>query len=272
MGGEVLVLGIVGMLTWLIPFFGLPIPLIGLVWGIIILRRKPARKWLVTSGVVLCSLGLSLSIFYSVISAINPPSTVNTGPPPDIDLTVQEIPEPGSVAWVADGVITDGEYFNTEQLGNNYTLYWNNDSEYIYIGMQATTTGWVALGIQLDLRSNKDIDMILGYVRGNEVTVYDLFSIEVGTDHPGLYPRDRALGGSEDVTAFGGVEGAGGTPDEEDEEIIYTVIEFKRKLNTGDQYDQPLFEGANTIVWSYGPDDLRDSPYVEQGYWVIEIR
>ncbi len=113
MGGEVLVLGIVGMLTWLIPFFGLPIPLIGLVWGIVILRRKPARKWLVTSGVVLCSLGLSLSIFYSVISVVNPPGAVDTGPPPDSGLTVQDIPEPGSIAWAADGVITDGEYFNT---------------------------------------------------------------------------------------------------------------------------------------------------------------
>lgn len=272
MGGEVLVLGIVGMLTWLIPFFGLPIPLIGLVWGILILRRKPAKKWLVTSGVVLCSLGLSLSIFYSVISVMSPSSAVDTGPPPDIDFTVPEIPEPGSVAWAADGVISDGEYFNTIQLGKSYTLYWSNDSEYIYIGMKAETSGWVALGIQLDLRSNKDIDMILGFVRNDEVTIYDLFSIEVGTDHPGLYPRDIVLGGSKDVTVFGGTEGLAGAIVDEDDDTIYTVIEFKRKLNTGDQYDQPLFEGANTIVWSYGPDDLRDSPYVEQGYWVIEIQ
>ncbi len=272
MGGEVLVLGIVGMLTWLIPFFGLPIPLIGLVWGIVILRRKPARKWLVTSGVVLCSLGLSLSIFYSVIFVINSTSAVDTGPPSDIDFTIPDIPEPGSVAWAADGVITDGEYFNTEPLSENYTLYWSNDSEYIYVGMKAETTGWVALGIQLDLRSNKDIDMILGFVRNDEVTIYDLFSKDFDPDHPGLYPRDIVLEGSKDVTAFGGVEGIDDTAEEGEEETIYTVIEFKRKLNTGDQYDQPLFEGANTIVWSYGPDDLRDSPYVEQGYGVIEIQ
>lgn len=272
MGGEALVLGIVGMLTWLIPFFGLPIPIIGLVWGIIALRKKPANKWLATSGVVLCSIGLVLSAGYSAISVFvsnDPPFTASddngytyTPPPPTS-------PDPGSVEWSADGVITQGEYTNSKQFGERFYLYWNSDGEYIYIAMVAETTGWVALGIPPYLTS-ENVDLILGFVSGGRTTIYDLFSAQ----YPEFRPQDIELGGSDDIIEFGGSEGAeimDESTSDEDEGVTRTIIEFKRRLNTYDQYDQPLLEGANIIIWAYSSADTRDAPVTEWGFEVIEI-
>lgn len=268
MGGEVLVLGIVGMLTWLIPIFGLPIPLIGLIWGIIILRKKPARVWLVRSGVILCSLGLALSSFYTVIDALNPPINVTTGTlPEDYEFTPPVYVEPGSVGWTADGVIDEGEYFNVNIVNERFELYWNSDGEYIYIGIKAATTGWVALSIQPDPNKYDDVDIVLGYITGRDAVVYDMF----GTGYLGLRAQDRVLGGSDDIIEYGVGEGISGEETEDEEAVTFTTIEFKRKYDTGDLYDHPLLAGVNLIGWAYGPDDSSDSPYTEDGYEVIEL-
>jgi len=153
--------------------------------------------------VVLCSLGLFLSVGYSVISVISPApiTTTTTGgpytPPPEPEIAKE---------WVADGKITLGEYTKTLSPGGSYQLHWTNDEEYIYVGIKVATTGWVALGIQPDLRSEKNIDMILGFVRGGEkiTIIYDMFSAV----QPGLYVQDLVLGGFNDVVEFGGAEGA----------------------------------------------------------------
>jgi hypothetical protein len=53
-----LVLGILGLLTWIIPLLGLPVSITGLVFGINALKR--VRKGMAVAGVVLCSIGLLL--------------------------------------------------------------------------------------------------------------------------------------------------------------------------------------------------------------------
>ncbi len=54
------VLGCIGLVAWLIPLFGFPITIIGLVLGI---RRKS------TAGIILCIIGLVLTIINSAIGA-----------------------------------------------------------------------------------------------------------------------------------------------------------------------------------------------------------
>jgi hypothetical protein len=269
MGGEILVLGIVGMMTWLIPFFGLPIPLIGLVWGIVVLRKKPARIWLVRSGVILCSLGLALSTFYSVISVLNPPGgDLVSDFPSDYEYTPPDIIEPGSVSWQADGVIEEGEYYDMDVVSETVTLYWNSDGEYVYIGMQVVTTGWVAFGIQPDPRNERDVDMILGYVSGNDNdTFFDLFS----PDRSVFNARDTALNGTDDILDSGATEFMGENADDDEEELTYTVIEFKRAYDTGDVNDHALYSGNNAIVWSYGAEDSRDTQPVEREFTFISL-
>lgn len=55
-----LVLGITGMLAWLIPFIGLPINLTGLILGMF--GWKSSSRDMATAGMVLSSIGLVLSI------------------------------------------------------------------------------------------------------------------------------------------------------------------------------------------------------------------
>lgn len=62
-----LVLGLIGMVAWFIPLFGLPITIVGLVLGIKGLASS--RRGLATAGVVLCIIGLVASIANSAIGA-----------------------------------------------------------------------------------------------------------------------------------------------------------------------------------------------------------
>jgi hypothetical protein len=241
MGGEVLVLGIVGLLTWLIPFF-----------------------------VVMCSLGLFLSGGYSIVTLmVNTPTTTTSTPLPGDGGPLLPPVDTGPVEWAADGEITFGEYDDSQLLAPSYEIFWNSDSEYIYVGIQVRTDGWVAVGLQPDIRSNTNVDMIMGFVvGGNEVFIYDLFNAE----YPGLNPQDAVLGGTSDILLAGGKEGQ--TVDAEDDDtgnFFYTTIEFMRKLNTGDQYDQIFFDGPNTIIWAYSNVDSRDAAPFDQGYGVLEV-
>lgn len=161
---------------------------------------------------------------------------------------------PTPVDWSADGIITPGEYSGTNTYGN-YEIHWSSDEQYIYIGMKANTNGWVALGIQPGSRM-KDADMIFGFVQDSETTVYDLFS----TGDFGPHPPDTDLGGTYDVIESGGREEGG-----------YTTIEFKRLLNTGDEYDNPLQSGVNKIIWSYGSADELSLQHTARGYGEIDL-
>ena len=48
--------------------------------------------------------------------------------------------------WQADGVIMEGEYAHETTVGD-VNLWWTNDAEFLYLAMEASTTGWVAVGI-----------------------------------------------------------------------------------------------------------------------------
>jgi hypothetical protein len=62
-----LVLGIVGMIAWFIPLFGLPITIVGLVMGI--KASKSKKRGMAKAGVVLCIIGLVLTIINAAIGA-----------------------------------------------------------------------------------------------------------------------------------------------------------------------------------------------------------
>ena len=156
--------------------------------------------------------------------------------------------------WVADGVISAGEYTGSRNYGN-YELYWTSDATYIYIGMKAKTSGWIALGLQLGFRM-KDADMIMGNIKGGKVGVDDLFS----TGDFGPHLPDIQQGGVYNIIEFGGKEEGG-----------YIVIEFKRALDTGDKYDRPFVKGVNKIIWAYGSDSNTNMKHTSRGYGDIEL-
>ena len=62
MGIAALTLGIVSMVTWIIPPLGIPISVIGFILGIVALFVSKLQKGRAISGTVLCTISLILGI------------------------------------------------------------------------------------------------------------------------------------------------------------------------------------------------------------------
>ncbi|MDR1450809.1 MAG: DUF4190 domain-containing protein [Helicobacteraceae bacterium] len=63
-----LVLGIVGLFAWVIPLFGFPITITGLVMGVKA-RKSSEERGMATAGFVLCIIGLTLTLINASIGA-----------------------------------------------------------------------------------------------------------------------------------------------------------------------------------------------------------
>jgi hypothetical protein len=155
---------------------------------------------------------------------------------------------------VADGIISNGEYSKSKNLGG-FELNWHSDGQNIYFGIKAKTTGWISLGIQPGSKM-KGADIVLGYVEGGKVYVSDHFS----AGDFGPHKVDTEFGGNDNILEYGGSE-----------QGEYTTIEFKRALNTGDQYDNALSPGIVDIIWAFGSDDKPAQKHITRGYGQIDL-
>ena len=158
-------------------------------------------------------------------------------------------------AFAADGIISNDEYSGYKDM-EGVEIYWANDSENAYIAIKAKTQGFVAIGLQPG-RTMKDADMVFGFVEGRDVAIYDMFS--TGNFEP--HKPDIELGGTDDILDFNGNESGG-----------YTIIEFSRKLSTGDKYDIDITAGINKLIWAFGNADNPDDKHSARGYGEIEIK
>ncbi len=149
--------------------------------------------------------------------------------------------EPGAGEWIPDGVISEGEYSKDLSLsGGNYIVHWKNDAENLYMALEGRAEGFVAIGFEPS-QAMKDADMVMGWVSRGKATVLDLYS----TGIYGPHPPDEDLGGTDDILEFGGDEANG-----------WTVIEFKRKMETGDGWDKAFKPGQTVdIIWSMSGSD-----------------
>ncbi|WP_297091659.1 DOMON domain-containing protein [Thermococcus sp.] len=160
--------------------------------------------------------------------------------------------------WKADGVIGENEYAHQLSLaGGKLVVYWRNDGEYLYMALKGQTTGWVAIGFE-PTDKMKDADMVFGWVQEGNAVVIDAYS--TGTYGP--HPPDEKLGGSSDIIEYAGKEENG-----------YTVIEFKRKLNTGDQYDKAFTPGQKVkfIFAMADADDFTTKHNIARGYGELKL-
>jgi hypothetical protein len=158
-----------------------------------------------------------------------------------VETTTTAPPAPGP-EWNADGTISAGEYDGEVTLSDGrMVVYWKTDGDMLYMGLWGRVTGWLAIGFEPTM-AMKDADMILGYVSGGQANVLDQYS--TGTFGP--HPSDTDLGGRYDIIEAGGSESGG-----------VTVIEFSRKLATGDRFDKVLTPG-NTVrfIWSMADADV----------------
>jgi hypothetical protein len=149
-----------------------------------------------------------------------------------------------SEEWKPDGVVGEDEYARSMVLqcqarqgytGGRMEISWKNDQEFLYMALNGSTSGWLAVGFE-PTEWMKDADIILGYVEGEKATVLDEYS----TGNYGPHIEDTMLGGTNDILQNGGRrDGAN------------TVIEFKRKLDTGDRFDRSMHSGETvSLIWA----------------------
>ena len=182
-----------------------------------------------------------------------PSTTLQSQPTPPIQPPVN--PPSASVRWTADGIITTGEYQNTMSYGD-YITNWSNDDQYVYIGIQAKTMGWVAIGFGATTFMN-NANIIQGYFSGGKAIVADQYS----TGNFGPHNDVTSMGGTYAILDSGGTQ-TNGT----------TIIEFKRKLDPGDKFHAALIKGSNKIIWAYCGDNQYLIKHVSRGTGEITIQ
>ena len=131
------------------------------------------------------------------------------------------------------------------------------EGDTIYFGIIGNTIGWVAIGFE-PTTSMKDADMVFAWVESNgTVVIYDAFS----TGNFGPHPPDTDLGGTTNILAFNGSEISG-----------KTIIEFSRRLMTGDQFDNDIpSSGTYNIIWAMGIEDNFGLQHNNRGSSTIDL-
>lgn len=160
--------------------------------------------------------------------------------------------QPGS--WEADGILADNEYVKVQTVGE-VEVYSRVDGDTLRLAMKAKTNGYVAIGFDPAERM-KDADIILGFVKDGKAVVADMYSTGV----TGPHPPDDQQGGKNDVTVFGGSKKDG-----------VTIIEFERKLVTGDSKDKIIKTGDNKIIWAVGDTEAATGKHVRRGSGILKL-
>ena len=178
------------------------------------------------------------------------PEPAKTNPPPASAPALSA--KPGE--WKPDGMITDNEYAKMQQFGE-LTVYSRIDGDKVRMALKAKTTGYVAIGFEPSQRM-QDADIILGFVKDGKATIADMYS----TGPTGPHPPDEQQGGKNDVSVFGGSNKDG-----------VTIIEFERKLDTGDAKDKVIKAGDNKIIWAISEEAAFSGKHPKRGGGVLKL-
>ncbi|MHB9034865.1 MAG: DOMON domain-containing protein, partial [Anaerolineae bacterium] len=163
---------------------------------------------------------------------VNTGSTSTAEKPASPTKASKDINNSTAAGWSADGLVTAGEYTHQGTAGP-LTVSWFNDSSYLYIALQARTTGWLSIGFDPD-RTHLGANIIIGAVANGSLTLLDSYgTLERGTYHT----PDTELGGMNNIVAAAGSYADG-----------VTTIEFQIPLDSGDQYDCTFQAGSNVSV------------------------
>ncbi|OPY49832.1 MAG: DOMON domain protein [Methanosaeta sp. PtaU1.Bin112] len=146
--------------------------------------------------------------------------------------------------WKADGAVGESEYSHSMLLqsparqgysGGEMIVSWRNDNENLYLAMNGSTDGWLAIGFE-PLEWMKNADIIIASVQEGKAVALD----EYCTGNYGPHLEDKMLGGTDDISEFAGSQKDG-----------QTVIELQRKLDTGDKFDKQFSPGQTiSMIWA----------------------
>jgi hypothetical protein len=159
-----------------------------------------------------------------------------------------------SSEWKPDGVISENEYDKVQKIGE-IEISTRIVGDEIMMAWKAKTTGYIAVGID-PKQVMKGADMIFGYVKDGQVYAEDTYCTGIFGPHP----ADIVQGGTMDIQMVGGSEKDG-----------VTVIELKRKLDTGDKTDKPLKPGKNKVIWAISNNDDITKKHNKRGSGTLEL-
>ena len=207
---------------------------------------------------LIVSLALLIGIVAGCGGAKQEPAKTNPPATPAQQVASQPAKAPALAAkpgdWKPDGLIADNEYAKMQQFGE-FEVYSRIDGDKVRMALKAKTNGYVAIGFEPAQRM-QDADIILGFVKDGKATVADMFS----TGPTGPHPPDEQQGGKNDVTVFGGSNKDG-----------VTVIEFERKLDTGDAKDKVIKLGDNKIIWAISDEAAFSGKHAKRGGGVLKL-
>lgn len=139
-----------------------------------------------------------------------------------------------------------------------FNLRWRVQGSDLEVELTGPSTGWVAVGFGGSYLMH-DSNIIIGAVSGSGVSIRDDFGIDSNT-----HVSDSSLqGGQQNVYDKSGSESSGST-----------TISFSTPLDSGDLYDNVLWEGQNcTVLLMCGADgnDNLDSDYATIANTTITI-
>jgi hypothetical protein len=172
------------------------------------------------------------------------------------ELTPAAAPGGAGTAWAPDGVIADGEYRHDVVIGEVH-VWWSNDDEYLYVGMEAATTGWIAVGLDPE-SAMAGANYSIGAVTQEGAILWDAYgTAPVGATHP----PDEDLGGTDDTVVYEGVEEAG-----------VTRFELQIPLDSGDEFDKALtIGGTYGVIAAVGSSDEYSAPHTSRAKGEITL-
>lgn len=118
-------------------------------------------------------------------------------------------------------------------------FHWQVAGKELAVKLIAKTEGWVGIGFNPE-KEMQGADFILGYVKGNRVSISDDFGNRA-TGHL----EDEKGGGKSSVLAFSGTE-----------QRKVTTLEFKIPLDSGEKTDAKIDPAGKTkVLLAYGSRD-----------------
>ncbi len=146
----------------------------------------------------------------------------------------------GQAARAIDGAISSGEYDHQYVAADiGMTVFWTVEGDEIRLAAQAPGKGWIAVGWGGEGPIMQGFDIVIGYVDSAGSHVQDNFA-----DDAAGHRADTELGGKADLLEAKAAESNDGT-----------VLEARRKLETGDQYDRPFQPGVTPALLAFSDAD-----------------
>jgi hypothetical protein len=157
-----------------------------------------------------------------------------------------------------DGKISSKEYANSfKHAESGVTLNWQIVGDTITFGLESPGTGWTGLGFNPTGDKKDGADMYMFLFENNKLVAHD----EVMTKATGAPKLDTDEGGKNDILAAAGTMNDKGM-----------VLEFSRKLNTGDKTDQPILVGkSNKVLIAMGESPSFTKAHKRGERWELEI-